>query len=49
MKALYVATGFVGLGLCTWVAVILINGARKRIARINHYRAEKRKQIGDYR
>lgn len=49
MKALYVATGFVGLVLCTWVAVILINGMRKRIARINHYKAERKRQIGDYR
>lgn len=49
MKGLYVATGFVGLGLGTWVCVILINGMRKRIARINQSRRDRRSGSGTYR
>lgn len=42
MRGFYVAAAFVGLGLGTWVCIIIINGARKRIARINRERTEKR-------
>lgn len=38
MKFVYVATALVGLGLGTWVCIIIINGARKRIQRINRER-----------
>jgi hypothetical protein len=46
MKAVYVLTWLVGLGLGTWIAIILINGMRKRIATINRRRAERRNRNG---
>lgn len=49
MKGVYVLTALVGLGLGTWVCIILINGARKRIARINQDRRERRRGNGTYR
>lgn len=42
MKGFYVAAAFVGLGLGTWICIIMINGARKRIARINEDRRKRR-------
>lgn len=41
MKAVYVLTALVGLGLATWVAIILINGVRSRIATVNRRRKER--------
>lgn len=47
MKAVYVTAGFAIVGLSIWVAVILINGVRKRIATVNR-RREERKRNGNH-
>lgn len=35
MKGVYVLAALVGLGLGTWVTVIIINGVRTRIKTVN--------------
>lgn len=47
MKAVYIATGFVLLGLGTWVAIILINGVRKRIETVNTRRRKRAEREGN--
>jgi len=48
MKGFYVTAAFVGLAFASWIGFILVNGARKRIARINQDRRERRSGNGTY-
>lgn len=48
MKVVIVLTYMTGLGLGTWLCVILINGARKRIETVNRRRAERKRRSGGY-
>jgi hypothetical protein len=49
MKGFYVSAAFVGLAFASWIGFILINGMRKRIARINQDRRERGSGSGTYR
>ena len=44
MKVVSVLAALVGLGLGTWICVILINGMRRRIETVNRRREERKKR-----
>lgn len=46
MKGVAILAAVLGLGLGTWVCIILINGMRKRIETINRRREERNKRDG---
>lgn len=48
MKVVSILTALVALGLGTWVMIILINGARKRIETINRRRAERKRRSNGF-
>lgn len=48
MKVVTVLTAVVGLGLGTWICVILVNGMRKRIDTVNRRRQERKNRSDGY-
>lgn len=48
MRVVSVLIALVGLGLGTWIAIILINGVRKRIETVNRRRADRKRRSDGY-